>query len=54
MTAPNYTYSSLASLGPQARWRRVLLVAMVPMLLGFIYYVYESSFFSQPTFTPSQ
>jgi hypothetical protein len=54
MTASNYTYTSLANLGPQARWRRVLLVALVPMLVGFIYYVHESSFFPHTTFKPSQ
>jgi hypothetical protein len=54
MTASNYTYTSLANLGPQGRWRRVLLVAMVPMLVGFIYYTYESAFSPHTAFKPSQ
>lgn len=54
MTAANYSYTSLANLGPQGRWRRVLLVALVPMFVGFIYYAYESSFFPHTAFKPSQ
>ncbi|KAF2194921.1 hypothetical protein K469DRAFT_383 [Zopfia rhizophila CBS 207.26] len=42
MSAVNYT--SLSNLSPQGRWRRVLLIAMVPMICAFIYYAYESSF----------
>ncbi|KAF2114314.1 hypothetical protein BDV96DRAFT_494478 [Lophiotrema nucula] len=38
------TYTPLSSMGPQSRWRRVLMLAMVPMFCAFIYYAYESSF----------
>jgi hypothetical protein len=44
---PAAAYSSLnANMpgGPQGRWRRVLLIAMVPMLCAFIYYSYKSNY----------
>ncbi|KAJ6276471.1 hypothetical protein J3E71DRAFT_357524 [Bipolaris maydis] len=40
----DYSYQSLANMGPQGRWRRVLLVAMVPMVLAFVYYSTPSSY----------
>ncbi|KAF1993625.1 hypothetical protein P154DRAFT_527618 [Amniculicola lignicola CBS 123094] len=51
MSASGYT--SLANLGPQGRWRRVLFIAMVPMLCAFGYYAYESSYIPK-SFRPSQ
>ena len=54
MTGPNYSYTSLLNLGPQGRWRRVLLIVMVPMVLAFIYYAYESSYFPATSFKQTQ
>ncbi|KAF2875674.1 hypothetical protein BDV95DRAFT_485067 [Massariosphaeria phaeospora] len=47
MSTSNYSYTALSNLGLQGRWRRVLLIAMVPMLCAIAYYAYE------PTFLPS-
>lgn len=38
MGMADYSYQSLASMGPQGRWRRILLIALVPMVIAFIYY----------------
>ncbi|KAF2264995.1 hypothetical protein CC78DRAFT_216728 [Lojkania enalia] len=51
MASPSY--SPLASMGPQGRWRRVLLIAMIPMVCAFIYYAFESSYIPT-TFKPTQ
>ncbi|CAG5182690.1 uncharacterized protein ALTATR162_LOCUS10286 [Alternaria atra] len=40
----DYSYQSLANMGPQGRWRRVLLIAMIPMTLALIYFSYPSSY----------
>lgn len=42
----DYSYHSLANMGPQGRWRRPLLIA-IPVVLLFI--IYSSSF----SYTPS-
>jgi hypothetical protein len=39
-----YSYHSLANMGPQGRWRRVLLVAMIPMAFALIYYSYPHDY----------
>jgi len=39
----DYSYQALASMGPQGRWRRVLLIAMVPMVLALVYYSLPAS-----------
>ncbi|KAF2850152.1 hypothetical protein T440DRAFT_115295 [Plenodomus tracheiphilus IPT5] len=44
MGMADYSYQSLANMGPQGRWRRVLLIALVPMVLAFIYYSHPSSY----------
>lgn len=40
MGMADYSYQSLATMGPQGRWRRVLLMVMVmvPMVFVFAYY----------------
>jgi hypothetical protein len=40
----NYAYTSLANMasGPHARWRRILLIALVPLLCAFAYFAFES------------
>lgn len=48
MTAQNYSYTPLHNMGPQGRWRRVLLIAMVPMLFAFAYYALTSSSLPSP------
>lgn len=40
----DYSYQSLANMGPQGRWRRVLLIALVPMAIAFIYYSTPQSY----------
>jgi hypothetical protein len=41
----DYSYQSLAAnLSPQGRWRRVLLIAMIPMALALVYYSYPASY----------
>lgn len=47
MGMADYSYQSLANMGPQGRWRRVLLVALVPMVIAFIYYS------TPPSYIPS-
>ncbi|ORY10082.1 hypothetical protein BCR34DRAFT_486265 [Clohesyomyces aquaticus] len=37
-------YSALGNFSPQGRWRRVLLIAMVPMFCAFLYYAAPSSY----------
>lgn len=44
MGMAEYSYQSLATMGPQGRWRRVLLIAMVPMVFAFIYYSTPSTY----------
>lgn len=44
MSMADYSYQSLASMGPQGRWRRALLFALVPMAFAFIYYSYPSAY----------
>ena len=44
MGMADYSYQSLANMGPQARWRRVLLIALIPMVFAFIYYSYPSNY----------
>jgi hypothetical protein len=44
MGMADYSYHALANLSPQGRWRRVLLVAMIPMALVLIYYSYPHSY----------
>ena len=39
-----YSYQSLANMGPQGRWRRALLIAIVPVALALIYISYPSSY----------
>jgi hypothetical protein len=40
MTAPK---GGFMAMGPQSRWRRVLLLALLPMLAAFFYYASTSS-----------
>jgi uncharacterized membrane-anchored protein len=41
----DYSYQSLAAnMSPQGRWRRVLLIAMIPMALVLLYFSYPSSY----------
>jgi hypothetical protein len=40
----DHSYQSLANMGPQGRWRRVLLIALVPMAFALIYYSHPSSY----------
>jgi hypothetical protein len=40
----DYSYQALANMGPQGRWRRVLLIALVPMVFAFIYYSTPQSY----------
>lgn len=51
MSASNSAYQSLANMGPQGRWRRVVLIAMLPMVCVFIFYAYGSSYMPDNTFT---
>jgi hypothetical protein len=44
MGMADYSYQSLATMGPQGRWRRVLLIAMIPMAFALIYYSYPHSY----------
>lgn len=50
----NYAYNSLATMasGPHARWRRILLIAMIPMLCAFLYIAFEPS--AIPSYRGSQ
>jgi hypothetical protein len=54
MGMADYSYQSLANMGPQARWRRVMLLALIPMALAFIYYSYPSSYISSSLKSGSQ
>ena len=49
-----YAYTSLVTMasGPHARWRRILLIAMIPMLCAFLYIAFEPS--SIPSYKGSQ
>jgi hypothetical protein len=53
MGMADYSYHSLANMGPQGRWRRVLFVAMIPMAFALIYYSYPHSYMPSK-FTSSQ
>lgn len=50
----NYAYTSLANMasGPHARWRRILLIALVPMVCAFVYFVLEAH--AMPSYKGSQ
>jgi hypothetical protein len=44
MGMADYSYQSLANMGPQGRWRRVLFIAMIPMAIALVYYSYPHSY----------
>jgi hypothetical protein len=44
MGMTDYSYHSLANMGPQGRWRRVLFIAMIPMAFALVYYSYPHSY----------
>ena len=44
MGMADYSYQALANLSPQGRWRRVLLVAMIPMALALVYYSFPQTY----------
>jgi hypothetical protein len=44
MGMADYSYHSLANMGPQGRWRRVLFIAMIPMAFALIYYSYPHNY----------
>lgn len=44
MGMADYSYQSLANMGPQGRWRRVLFIAMIPMAIALIYYSYPHNY----------
>lgn len=54
MGMAEYSYQSLANMGPQSRWRRVMLLALLPMVFAFIYYSYPSSYMSSSLKSGSQ
>lgn len=54
MGMAEYSYQSLATMGPQGRWRRVMLLTLIPMALAFIYYSYPSNYISSSLQSGSQ
>ena len=44
MGMAEYSYQSLANMGPQGRWRRVLFIAMIPMAIALVYYSYPHNY----------
>lgn len=53
MASPNFSYQSLANMGPQGRWRRIVFIALAPMLCVFFFYAYSSSFVPDATLVKS-
>jgi hypothetical protein len=54
MTASNGYAALVANLSPQGRWRRIMMLAALPMVCAFLYYAYSSSLIHEGTFKPSQ
>lgn len=54
MGMSEYSYQSLAAMGPQGRWRRVMLLTLIPMVLLFIYYSPPSSYMTNSLQSGSQ
>jgi hypothetical protein len=54
MSMNEYSYHSLANMGPQGRWRRVLFIAMIPMALALIYYSYPRDGYMPSKLSTSQ
>lgn len=44
MAMADYSYQALANMGPQGRWRRVMIITMIPMVFALIYYSYPHNY----------
>lgn len=54
MGMAEYSYQSLATMGPQGRWRRVMLLTLIPLVLALIYYSHPSNYISSSLQSGSQ